>query len=391
VKANRSTVMRGTVVVAVLLLAASMAGPLQAQGGPAAERILDETHVVQFYTPASGALFALRSMTYASPTSETVLRSDDGGDTWRDVTLPPGPMGKDERRVVEVDPLNHLVIYASGQEGLYKTDDDAASWRVVLPHQLRMGQVAVSRADSSLIYVTEQESDFGAAPSRILRSRDGGETWDPILDAACARIRLFPDASHPARIVAALNCAPDRPAAIYLSEDQGVTWATWQTWPGADETRGPALAGPLLAGGWGGVPDQFYLAFSAFSLEDGLPLYVTLDAGKTWEQQRLKPREEVAPPSPKWQGGKFWSYIAALAGDPQAPQRLYVGLYGSQQPLRMTTNDGKDWYPLPLPSNLQSVTAVALGTDRQNLYVVATSLYSSIGNEGVYRIRISQP
>src|SRR5688572_21956180 len=103
--------MRGTVVVAVLLLAASMVGPLRAQEGPVAERILEATDVVRFYTPASGALFVLRSAPYvASPTSETLVRSDDGGATWRNVDLPPGPTGKDERRVVEVDPLNHLVV-----------------------------------------------------------------------------------------------------------------------------------------------------------------------------------------------------------------------------------------------------------------------------------------
>jgi photosystem II stability/assembly factor-like uncharacterized protein len=388
-KANRSTLMRGTVMVAVLLLAASLVGPLQAQEGPPAERIMEATDVGGFYTPASGALFVLRSAPYStSPTSETLVRSDDGGTTWRDVNLPPGPMGDNVRRAVEVDPLNHTVIYATGQDGLYKSDDDAASWRVVLPHQLPMGQVAVSRADTGLVYVTEIESGVGNTPTRILRSRDGGETWDPILDATCARVRLFPDPTKPARIVAALNCMPDRPAALYLSEDQGTTWATWQTWPGADETRGPALAGPLLAGGEAGGPEQFYVAFSAYSLEDGLPLFLTRDAGKGWEQRRIRPREEVPPPSPKWQGGKFWSYISALAADPQAPERLYVGLYGSPQPLRMSNDAGASWNTLALPTELQNVTALALGADRQNLYVATSFVRSSYGVEGVYRVRL---
>lgn len=122
----------------------------------------------------------------------------------------------------------------------------------MLPHQLQMGQIAVSRADPGLVYVTEIESNVRMTPSRILRSRDGVETWDPILDAACTRIRLFPDPTKPARIVAALTCMPDRPPALYLSEDQGTTWSTWRPWPEADESRGPALAGPLLVGGEAG-------------------------------------------------------------------------------------------------------------------------------------------
>ena len=349
--------------------------------------------MARFYTPASGALFVLRSASYvASPTSETLVRSDDGGDTWRDVALPPGPTGEDERRVVEVDPLNHLVIYASGQEGLYKTDDDAATWRVVLPHQLQMGQVAVSRADDNLVYVTQTESNVGITPSRILRSRDGGETWDPILDAACAQMRLFPDPTNAARLVAALNCMPDRPAALYLSEDQGTTWSTWQTVaPG----RRNAWTGPRRAAG-GRRRDRQSLtsstsAFAAHSLEDGLPLYPDARRrSRPGSKRRLNPREEVAPPRRSGRAGssgrtsRRWPSIHRPRSGSTSACTARSSRCGP------ATNGGAVWSTLALPANLQNVTAVALGADRQNLYV-ATSLDSSIGEEGVYRLRLSSP
>ena len=118
-----------------------------------------------------------------------------------------------------------------------------------------------------------------------------------------------------------------------------------------------------------------------------MPLFVTRDGGRGWEERRLRPREEVVF-SPKQQGGKFWSYVAALAIDPQTPERIYVGLYGAQQPLRTSADAGASWSAIPLPAELRNVTALALGTDRQNLYVATASVLSSYGVEGVCRLRL---
>lgn len=388
-KGNGPIVTRGAAVVAALVLILGVASTLRAQEAPVAERILSEADVIRFFTPASGALFALRSASVASAMSESLLRSDDGGGNWRTVDLPPGPLGEYTRRAVTVDPLDHTIVYASGAEGLYKSDDDAASWRVMLPTTGRVGQVAVSGVDTRLVYATVAPNGGATAPSRILRSRDGAASWEEILDARCLSVRLFPHPTDAARVVAALNCGPDLPATLYASQDQGATWSPWRPWPESDSTRGPGLSGSLLAGGGGARPERLYAAYTVHSLEEGLPLYRTDDAGGTWQQEIAGPREEIPPSSPKWQGGKFWSFIASLEYDPVDPDRVYVGLYGSRQPLRTSADGGATWTALALPSDLRNVAAVALGTDRQNLYVATAFGTYANGAEGVYRLRLS--
>lgn len=388
---SRSLGARWAVALSALVLAVGVVGTLRAQEGPAAERILENSDVVQFFTPASGALFALRSAFIASPTAETLLRSDDGGATWRPVDLPPRPTGDYERRAVAVHPLDHSVLFATGAEGLYKSDDDAASWRLVLAGLNGRVLIAPSGADGGLVYASAAPSGEASSPHRVVRSRDGGESWEEMFAAPCRSVQLFPDPTDPAGVIAAFDCGSELPAALYVSRDQGATWSASGPWPAGESGGSPTLALPLVLGGGGVQPERFYAAFTFHSPEAGIPLFRSDDAGGSWREQIVGSREEVAPASPKWQGGKFWSYVSALDYDPQAPDRVYVGMRGSPQPLRTSADGGATWAALTLPSNLRNVTAVALGVDGQNLYVATASGTYAYGTEGVYRVRLSGP
>ena len=386
-----SIVARGAIVLTALSLTVGVVGTLRAQEGPAAERILSEADIVRFFTPASGALFALRSAAVASPTSESLLRSDDGGASWRTVDLPPGPTGQYERRAVAVGPLDHTLLYATGAEGVYKSDDDASSWRPILPTAGARVRVDVSGADNRLVYATLAPNGEPGSPTRVLRSRDGGESWDEIFNAPCESVRLFPHPTDAVRVVVALSCQPELPRALYDSRDQGGTWSPWGSWPEGESGGSRSVAGPLVLGGAAVRPERFYAAFTVHSPEGGLPLYRTDDAGATWRSETVGPREEVPPASPKWQGGRFWSHVAALEYDPADPDRVYVGLRGSARPLRMSADGGATWTALALPSELRNVTAVALGVDRRNLYVATTFGTYANGAEGVYRVPLGGP
>ena len=153
--------------------------------------------VLQLFTPTTGAFFAR--------TQTGLARSDDGGVTWRPVSLPPAPTG-----VIAVDPTDHTTIYAVGQAGVYKTSDDARTWQVILPASTavpvvtcwRTGQdylsagcvqtpqsvpafpidnVVVSAADHQLVYATFAVQNDAVTASGVLRSQDGGQSWQPLI------------------------------------------------------------------------------------------------------------------------------------------------------------------------------------------------------------------
>src|SRR5215208_5683664 len=105
--------------------------------------------VLQLFTPASGAFFAL--------SEEGLFRSDDAGTTWAPVSLPPLPADVPVARTrIAVDPTDHAILYAGGADGIYKSTDAAASWTLILPTPERSFSralsIAPSAADRNLVY-----------------------------------------------------------------------------------------------------------------------------------------------------------------------------------------------------------------------------------------------
>jgi len=158
-----------------LSLGVGAAAPGSAQGAPAhALEILPGTSgaVSHLMTPSSGALLAT--------TTDGLFRSDDGGDSWRDVPLP--ARTPNTSPLVVVDPTNHDVIYARGTEGLSKTIDGGASWSVVLPLDDAFPMILslkISPADPNLIHLILASRQNGLL--HVLRSSDGGATW-PLIE-----------------------------------------------------------------------------------------------------------------------------------------------------------------------------------------------------------------
>ena len=116
--------------------------------------------VDRLFTPASGALLA-RGM-------EALLRSDDGGKTWRAITPPEGT------GVVTVSPQDHQLLYAAGK-GVYRSDDGGDSWQMVSEGQSgEWLKLELSPADPSLLYgvaLVSSPADYGTLrfPESIVR------------------------------------------------------------------------------------------------------------------------------------------------------------------------------------------------------------------------------
>jgi photosystem II stability/assembly factor-like uncharacterized protein len=329
--------------------------------------------IARLFTPVSGALFA-RSSTFAGaiPSERgirTLLRSDDAGETWRELALPPRPVGG-----LTVDPTDHTVLYAYGAEGIYKSDDDAASWRLVHPvGGYEEADIAVSPADHQIVYVLLTSYELVASQRlgsyRLLRSRDGGLSWDQLDERradgpgrGCSGgfgPRLTPHPTDGARLFGWIACyeLPLRMAGLNESVDQGASWSP---------VFGP---GPIVAtglvGGSGVVPSRFYMVGD--DLEGGYSLNVfrSDDDGKTWRRTG----DLCCRPA---------THYGAIAYDPAAPDRVYVGPNDLRSGAMVSEDGGETWGDLAGP--LPAISDLALGIDGRFLFAAAGG--------GIYRLRL---
>jgi hypothetical protein len=179
--------------------------------------------VVRLFTPASGAFFA--------QTETSFLRSDDGGSTWRTVSLGPATT------ILYVDPTDHTILFAAGPGGVYKTTDDAATWQLMLPYGKDVGGyalgLAVSPADHRVVYLGATTSPSISSDFRFFRSQDGGATWRKLEEqhySMCGwgMAILQPHPTDAGRVFRAAACTAGRDfgEALNQSTNAAESWTT---------------------------------------------------------------------------------------------------------------------------------------------------------------------
>ena len=313
----------------------------------------------QLFTPASGAFFAT--------VKDGLMRSDDGGATWRAINVPP-KLGR-----VAVDPTNHTVIYAAGEGGLYKTGDDAATWQLIMPTPWNVAALAVSPADPNLIQLAIKDQPTNATLFRRLRSRDGGATWEQLQNTQASLCGwgvslLKPHPTDPRRVFIAYDCFAGRTMTVPLEQslDQAATWTPvfkqsfWQA--------------TLMDGGRGAMPTRYYLAAQRDFRMGGFGLFRSEDDGATWSETMTTPRslnergQQVAPNA----------RVEALVYDPVVPDRVYLAVHESDGPwwdsktahtyrVLGSADAGGAWLELSGP-DFPKIDDLALGIDGRNLY-----------------------
>ncbi len=103
-----------------------------------------------------------------------VLRTDDGGETWRPANagLPSGP---DTFGVVAVDPKNSATIYTaitnsySRDIGVYRSTDGGGNWKQI-NSEVSITAMALDKQHAGVIYAA-------TAGKGLLKSVDGGDSW----------------------------------------------------------------------------------------------------------------------------------------------------------------------------------------------------------------------
>ena len=200
-------------------------------------------------------------------------------------------------QALAVDPRSPEVVYVGCRgAGVMRSRDAGRTWTALELPERDVFSVAVSPADGAVFAGTE--------PSRLFRSRDGGETFEEL--AALRAIPSAPTWSFPPRPwtshVRAIAPDPHQPARILVgielgglmySEDAGATFTDHR--PGAQRdvhalAWHPRGAGRAYEAGGGGA------AWSR-------------DGGITWEPA---------------DAGRDLSYVWALAVDPQDRDRWFV-------------------------------------------------------------------
>jgi photosystem II stability/assembly factor-like uncharacterized protein len=327
-----------------------------------------------------------------------LFRLDSGTGEWEGLTA--GLPDQVEARCLAVDPAAPRIVYVGTQRGPYRSDDGGDSWRALpLPGKEQL-------VWSILLHPTEPRTLYvGTQGTTIYRSRDGGETWTELTPAApkgmvrmsfpCRVIRLALDPSEPRHLYAGLEVG-----GVLRSRDGGDSWEgcnegllAFTAEPrlrsrivSDTETEGMmdshalalSMAKPgtvflanrmgLFRSGDGGTrwqeigigrfspltyardvkvsrhdPKTMYAALSIAAVSDAGSLYRSRDLGETW--QRFD--HDVS----------MRSTLMIIAESPATPDRVYCATRKGQ--VFGTEDGGKRWREYPLPDGTEGVYALA--------------------------------
>jgi hypothetical protein len=375
---NRRGFLRGLVAViaaTALPIARSQSNPVSAAPLPASVSsygpgvraaqssdwvpIGPEVGIRRLYTPASGPLFAVSGV--------DLYRSDNAGAEWSLMSLP-GP--RRENFAVEVDPLDHRVMYVETKEGLQRSVDEGTTWTTIYASDRLNLRLAVSPGDPSTLYLA-QASNY--TDYWFSRSRDRGDTWELLEEFHSSMCGwgvyiLTPHPTDPSRIFRTTGCYAGRDIGDTLESSRDFA-TTWQ------QTAAPRGAFPsVIVGGSGADPSRLILAANNDSRSGGSVLLTSADDGATWTSILEYKGGGTAT------GSKDPSMtIGGLAYNPTTPTNIYVALNSqpnASKPVdfaisRVSNDGGATW--ADLGQQLPPVRSLALGIDALNLFAATKS------------------
>lgn len=352
------------ITVAVIALAVTVAGRVGIQSRPAtAPPLIWVTTAAgqdawQALGPGGGGhfdVFAFGPDTiFVGTDTGGVFRSPDHGQTWL-----PANRGLYDYPVndLAVDPLNPATVYAATHGGLYKSENNADTWRLLqngFPpkdpqrYSAPLACVALDPSNPQIVYVgvgrpAKRTASEGAGD--VYKSVNGGASWTRA-NIGHPQAVIFDLAVDPANahiIYAATS------AGFYRSADGGASWAqvdaldsrglavghaertvlyrtVWESgvWKSVDSgLTWIKLAGPdcpdcdyYRIATRSTDPDQVYVGDFGSNARDGAGIYYTADGGDSWRKlDRF--------------GDTGWRTAAPLARglglNPFDPQEVFIG------------------------------------------------------------------
>ena len=320
------------------------------------------------------------TVVYASACSG-IYKSDTAGKLFRKVQGIPSTARR--TRVLMQDPTDLKIVYAGTTEGLYKTTDAGQNWARLTGPDVIINDVYVDPADNQHVLLATSRSG-------VLASSDGGKTFNGSNQGFSQRLvqTLLIDQKQPQTLYAGvLN---DKIyGGVFVSHDDGKTWQQQadglsgrDVFALAQSADGTVYAGTnnglvkLVNGQWqadgdvmtrttrtvvervhkrrvkhtvederrtgaiDGRVNGIDLSADAWYAATATGVYRSTDQGKSWELTSLPPGD--------------YDYVAGLGS------RV---LAGTRHSLMYSTDTGRQWQPIPLPSALSGVNALTLSAD----------------------------
>jgi photosystem II stability/assembly factor-like uncharacterized protein len=260
---------------------------------PSTPRDMREIHAA-----GSGILYtAGRSW---GPNPAGVLRSTDGGTTWRGVL--------DGTWSLAVDPNRPETVWAVGELGVRVTRDGGTSWRSAGPPPARdLAAIVLDPLRPRTLYLSTRQNE-------VFRSVDGGRTWHPFGAGQTGRPGPAPGLTE------LLAIDPRKPGTLYAGDGLGVVKSVdgGATWGRADagvvashvRTVAPAASNPatIYAAGFISHGDQQHDVYRTLSRSD--------DRGHTWVRLRTD------------DGSALTAEPSVLAVDPRDHRHVLIGGQG---------------------------------------------------------------
>jgi photosystem II stability/assembly factor-like uncharacterized protein len=263
-----------------------------------------------------------------------IMRSPDGGETWRRVGIGQGLHSDALVRALVHDPRQSERVYAGTDKGLYRSDNAGETW-TLLDVPLREYAVWALTIDA-------QEPDVMFAgtgtptPSTLYRSSDAGMSWER---CGVEIAKECPNVGVPRITGIAIDPLERRNVWVGIevdgvrhSRDGGKTWATINgAIPNPDVHNVLVVAGP---------PKTVFVLVNN-------EVYTSVDEGASWKAVRIR---DAFP----------WTYPRGIAVHPHDPKTVFVTI-GDATPGRigavMRSKDaGQTWESLPFP--VQSNSAI---------------------------------
>jgi len=161
------------------------------------------------------------NIVYVATSDNQVMETTDGGGSWKNIFVAPGPVTK-----IAIDKVNSSLIYlATPGRGIFKSADGGKKFEDISKDFSRL---LLGSQEINVLETDPQNINwvYAAGGVGILRSRDAGKTWEKI--EVLNNPATFP--------VKALAINPKNSAeimygaaqAVYKSVDGGASWSTTQ-------------------------------------------------------------------------------------------------------------------------------------------------------------------